>query len=105
MSVAILIEFKEPARQELYIPVATQGAYSSEWVPAAEALGLTWLPLFLEGTTVSVDDLPTIMEELQRLRALLGGDPAKAATVDRIDFILGRLRSIDSNAIAGIFVG
>ncbi len=105
MSVAILIEFKEPTREELYLPLATQGAYSSEWVPAAKELGLSWLPLFLTGTSVDVEDLPAVVEELRRLRTALAGVPRQASTVERLDFILERLRAVDPHEIAGLFIG
>lgn len=105
MSVAILIEFRDPAREALYLPLAAQGAYGGEWVPAARKLGLRWLPLFLTGTTVSVEDLADVAEELQRLRASLAGDPRSAATVERIDFVLERLHSVDLCAVAEVFIG
>jgi hypothetical protein len=44
MPVAILIEFKEPSREKLYLPLAAQGAYSGEWLPAAQELGLSGIP-------------------------------------------------------------
>lgn len=71
MSVAILIEFKAPDREELYIPVAAQGVYSTEWVPMARKLGLKWLPLFRTGSPVDVEDLPTVVDEIRQLRAAL----------------------------------
>lgn len=105
MSVAILIEFKDPAREALYLPLATQGAYSSEWVPLARALGLRWLPLFLTGMAVSVEDLAAVVDELRRLRTVLAGDPRTPATVERLDFILERLRSVDLREVAEVFIG
>ncbi|ADO75135.1 hypothetical protein [Stigmatella aurantiaca] len=105
MSVAILIEFKESSREELYLPLATQGAYSSEWVPASKELGLQWLPLFLTGTSVDVEDLPAVVEELRCLRTALADAPRQASTVERLDFILERLSAVDTHEIAGIFIG
>jgi len=105
MSVAIQIEFKDPTRDVLYLPLATQGAYSSEWVPVARELGLNWLPLFLTGIPVSVEDLASVVDELRRLRTVLAGDPRKAAIVERLDFILERLRSVALDEIAEVFIG
>jgi hypothetical protein len=105
MSVAILIEFKDPTRDELYIPLATEGAYSSEWVPLARHLGLNWLPLFQAGTRVDVEDLPTVVDEFRRLRSALADDRRKSSVVERLDFVLERLHEVDSQEIAGIFIG
>ena len=105
MSVAILIEFKDPKRDELYIPLAPEGAYSSEWVPLAKQLGLGWLPLFQTGTSVSVEDLPTVMGEFQRLRDVLSENRSRPAMVERLDFVLERLQGVDSQQVAGIFIG
>jgi hypothetical protein len=105
MSVAILIGFKAPDRQEHYIPVATQGVYSTEWVPLAEKLGLRWLPLFRTGIPVDVEDLPAVLEEIRRLRTALEGDPKKAWLQERIDSILEALDEVDPGDIARIFIG
>lgn len=105
MSVAILIEFKDPNRDELYIPLATEGAYSSEWVPLAKQLGLSWLPLFQTGTSVSVEDLPTVMGELRRLHNVLSENRSKPSIVERLEFVLDRLQAVDNQQVAGIFIG
>ncbi len=105
MSVAILIEFKDSTREELYLPLATQGAYSSEWVPASRELGLIWLPLFLTGASVDVEELPVVVEELKCLRDALASNPKRVSTVERLDFVLERLRATDPEEIAGIFIG
>ncbi len=105
MSVAILIEFKEQGRQELYIPVATEGEYGTEWVENAERLGLRWLPLFQAGTSVDVTNLPTVIDEIQQLRAKLATNPKKAALVERIDFILESLGEVSPEEISRIFIG
>ncbi|MGZ3460286.1 MAG: hypothetical protein ACXU86_17490 [Archangium sp.] len=105
MSVAILIKLKAPDRDDLYIPVATQGVYSTEWVPMARKLGLRWLPLFRTGTTVDVEDLPAVMDEIWQLRTAMAGDPKMAAHMERVDFILESLHEVDSDEIASIFIG
>ncbi|WP_434384337.1 hypothetical protein [Melittangium boletus] len=105
MSVAILIEFKESTREGLYLPLSTQGAYSGEWVPASKALGLSWLPLFLTGTSVDVEDLPAVVAELRLLRSALVGVPSRASTVERLDFVLERLGAVEPDEIDRIFIG
>ncbi|QRN94513.1 hypothetical protein JRI60_36095 [Archangium violaceum] len=105
MSVAILIKFKEQERERLYIPVATEGAYGTEWAATAEKLGLHWVPLFQSGISVDIVDLPVVLDEFRQLRAALVGNPKKAATVARIDFILEILGEVNPNEIADIFIG
>ena len=105
MSVAILVEFKDSSRNALYIPLATEGTYSSEWVPLAKSQGLSWLPLFQSGTTVSVEDLPTVVNEFRRLRAALASNPRLQFMAERLDVVLERFRDIDSREIAEIFIG
>jgi hypothetical protein len=105
MSVAILIEFKVPARDELYIPVASQGVYSTEWVPTARKLGLRWLPLFRTGTTVDAEDLPAVVDEIRQLRTAMAGDPKTTVYLERIDFILEALDEMDPAEVSKIFIG
>lgn len=105
MSVAILIEFKEQGRKGLYIPVATEGEYGTEWVENAEKLGLHWLPLFQAGTSVDVADLPAVVNEIQQLRVRLAGNPKRAAIVERMDFILESLGEVSPEEISTIFIG
>jgi hypothetical protein len=105
MSVAILIKFKAQERERLYIPVATEGTYGSEWAATAEILGLHWLPLFQSGIPVDIANLPAVEDEFRQLRATLLGNPRKAATVERIDFILKTLDEVNPDEIAEIFIG
>lgn len=105
MSVAILIEFKAPDREELYIPVAAQGVYSTEWVPTARRLGLKWLPLFRTGTPVGVEYLPSVLDEFRQLRAAMAGDPRMAVHLERLDFILEALVDVDLSEVDNVFIG
>ncbi len=105
MSVAILIEFKASGRKDLYLPVATEGAYGTEWVAPSRRLGLHWLPHFQAGAAVAPEELPAVIEEIQRLRAELQEDPQKAATVERIDFLLESLGEVRIEEIAQVFIG
>jgi hypothetical protein len=105
MSVVVLIEFKAAGRETLSIPVATQGVYGTEWVPLAEKLGLRWLPLFHTGTSVDVESLPAVVDEIRRLRAAVEVEPRRAALLERIDFILDALSRVNPDEIASIFIG
>ncbi|NPD23624.1 hypothetical protein [Corallococcus exiguus] len=105
MSVAFLITFKAKDRDSLYIPVATQGAYHALWLPTAEKLGLKWVPLFENGPTVDVGDLPAVMDELRKLRDAMAGNPKNESLLERIDWILEGLSGLDPNEVSEIAIG
>jgi hypothetical protein len=105
MSVSILIEFKGPCRRSRYIPVATQGVYHSEWQETAEKLGLKWVPEFENGPSVKVEELPEVMEEIRKLRAVWANNPKKDWLLERIDFILEQLSELNLDEVSEIFIG
>ncbi|ATB29054.1 hypothetical protein [Melittangium boletus] len=105
MSVAILVKFKEPGRDDRYIPVAAQGVYHSVWLPMAEKLGLKWVPLFENGPLLDVKELATVMEELRKLRGALAGHPKNALLLERIDSVLDELDDIELDEVSEIFIG
>ncbi|MBN9682628.1 MULTISPECIES: hypothetical protein [unclassified Corallococcus] len=105
MSVAILVSFKAKDRESLYIPVATQGAYHALWLPAAEKLGLKWVPLFEDGPIVDVGELPALMDELRKLRDALAGNPKNDDLLERIDWILEEFSRLDLTEISRISIG
>ncbi|MBZ4373718.1 hypothetical protein [Corallococcus sp. AS-1-6] len=105
MSVAILVTFKAKDRDSLYIPVATQGAYHALWLPAAEKLGLKWVPLFENGPIIGVGDLPAVMDEFRKLREALAGNPKNDSLLERIDSILEGLSGLDLNEVSEIVIG
>ncbi|QAT88028.1 hypothetical protein EJ065_6499 [Corallococcus coralloides] len=105
MSVAILINFKSTDRAPHYIPVSTQGAYHALWLPAAEKLGLKWVPLFEDGPVVDVNDLPALMDEFRQLRDALADSPKNDSLLERIDWILEELSGLDLNEVSEIAIG
>ncbi|WNG26169.1 hypothetical protein F0U62_20685 [Cystobacter fuscus] len=105
MSVAMLIKFKAQDQRSLYLPMATEGTYSREWVSVARKLGLPWLPLFQTGIKVEVAALPAVMYELRQLRAALVDNPGSTPVVERIDSIIEALSEVAPAEIAEIFIG
>ncbi|ADO76049.1 hypothetical protein [Stigmatella aurantiaca] len=105
MAIAIRIQFKTPGRDDLHIPVAAQGAYHTVWLPASERLSLKWVPLFENGPTLDVKEMVEVMDELQKLRAMLAGDSKNAWLLERIEFILDELSEVDWDEVSEIFVG
>lgn len=113
MSIGIHVEFKDPAKESLYIPVATQGTYRNDWVPLAEQLGLVWIPEFLLGSGMSVQDLPEVIDEFRQVRALLSSNPPQFIggpedvewLIERADMILEYLTPLDPAEIDWISIG
>lgn len=105
MSVAIHIKFKAAHRDPLHIPVATQGAYHTVWLPTAERLGLKWVPLFENGPVVSVNELTAVMDEFRKLRDVLASNPKNASVLERIDSLLEELSDVPLDEVAEIFIG
>ncbi|RYZ16291.1 MAG: hypothetical protein EOO70_04785 [Myxococcaceae bacterium] len=105
MSVAILINFKSTDRAPHYIPGATQGEYHGVWLPAAEKLGLKWVPLFEDGPVVDVNDLPALMDEFRQLRDALADSPKNAAILEHIDSILEEFSALDITEVSRIVIG
>lgn len=50
------------------VPVAAEAFFAECWEPAAEQLGLQWVPLFSTGVDVMKEDLPAVLDELARLK-------------------------------------
>ncbi|NBD23684.1 hypothetical protein [Paenibacillus glycinis] len=69
------------------VPVATEAFFGECWEPAAEALGLRWVPLFAPGIEVTKADLPDVLEELAKLKQWA----ARGLDGDRQALMLARL--------------
>ncbi|WP_409340629.1 hypothetical protein [Paenibacillus sp. MBLB4367] len=54
--------------KQFHVPVAAEAFFAECWEPAAEALGLQWVPLFSTGIDVMKEDLPAVLDELARLK-------------------------------------
>ncbi len=61
-----------PDRTEalVYEDLCSASTYEKFWLPAAAALGLTWVPLFADGIGASEGQLVELLDELRRLKAL-----------------------------------
>lgn len=119
MSVGVLVQFKSPDRETLYVPVATEGTYSRYWVSAAERLGLLWLPEFQTGAIVPLDALPAVIAEFEQVRAEFARRPdmtdrfirqrMDVATMqellERADNVLEALKGLDPAEVNEIFIG
>lgn len=105
MSLAILVKFKAPERPTRHIPISPQGLYHSMWLPTAERLGLKWVPMFEHWPSIEVKELPELIEELRKLRAVWGEDPKNAWLLERLDFILEELNGLNIDEVSELFIG
>ncbi|UUZ90133.1 hypothetical protein LJK87_29630 [Paenibacillus sp. P25] len=92
MSISAFIP--EPAddlERQFHIPVSTEAFFAECWEPAAEELGLRWVPVFSTGIEITKEDLPEVLGELNRLKEWAleqsGGERMKQL-VSRIDLLL-----------------
>jgi hypothetical protein len=112
MSVAVLISYVDhagPHSSPAYLPVATESVYRSHWLPAAEQLGCMWLPRFQTGAPVALDDLPAVLEELERVRdhfaQLAPGDAVLEHVRERSRWLVSELARLDAGVILELYIG
>jgi hypothetical protein len=74
------------------VPVATEAFFAECWQPAAESLGLQWVPLFSTGIEIGREDLPAVLDELARLKqwALARAQDA------RFEMLAGRIELLET---------
>lgn len=108
MSIELMIQPKghgpEMART---VPIATHAMFDLYWAPAAQTLGLSWVPLFRTGVPVNADDIADIVEELLALRRAIeisaSGDDG--VVLPRIDRLLSELRSTGHDPDVDLYIG
>ncbi|NIK71775.1 MULTISPECIES: hypothetical protein [unclassified Paenibacillus] len=65
---AFILDPEDEFERAFMLPVATEAFYKQYWEPATEELGLQWTALFQGGTDVEHEDVPAILEELDKLK-------------------------------------
>lgn len=111
MSVVLLTTSRRgDERSNRLVPVATQATYEELWVPAAEALGLQWIPLFEAGFPLERSDLPDVIRDLEKLRAFcLSSERHREMILERLDRLIEELNEIyeinGSDDDVEIFIG
>lgn len=110
MSVAVVITYRDDeAAGPTYLPVATEQVFASHWLPAAAALGLSWVPLFRSGVPVAVEDLPAVRAEIEELRDRFaqaeGGAGVGEHLRERSRWLAAELARLDPATILELFIG
>lgn len=110
MSVAVVITLRnEGSAGRTYLPVATEDIFSAYWLPAAARLGLVWMPLFQSGTTVAIEDFPSVRAEFAQMHDYFARAPEDAAMIEhlreRSRWLSDELARLDLANIRDLFIG
>lgn len=97
MSVEMGIWHRDSGEYEV-VPVATLDTFRRVWLPACERLGLELVPLFAGGalTTIPLELVPRIVDEVERLRGWAAGQPDGEYLADRCSGILAAFARTDA---------
>ncbi|MDF2659871.1 MAG: hypothetical protein K0Q94_2662 [Paenibacillus sp.] len=90
------------------VPVAAEAFFAECWEPAAEALGLRWVPLFSTGIDVMKEDLPAVLDELARLKQWAlseAGEERMAKLASRIELLESELPKALQRDGAVVYIG
>ncbi|AGP38702.1 hypothetical protein BE04_31845 [Sorangium cellulosum] len=108
MSVVLMTTSRQgDTRWNRLVPVAAQSTFKELWIPAAEALGLQWVPLFEAGFPLERSDLPDVIRELEALRAwCVSSESHRRGILERLDRLIDELNEISkSDHDVEIFIG
>ena len=112
MSVALLITYQNPGKENRLVPIATERTFQEYWQPASAALGLQWVPLLQGGVPITTEDIPFLVDELGRLKNYVSSESHPALPQDmanlileRVDTLLLELRHLQDDKDAEIFIG
>jgi hypothetical protein len=114
VSVAALVTLKPGAAPQpglpywKYVPVATQRTFTEHWLPLAESLGLEYIPLFIGGISLTSEDFPAVLRELEIFSGhAINALPQEYAEVvaERAEFLRSILAGLDPDAVQEVNIG
>ncbi|MEF3313715.1 hypothetical protein PV433_33020 [Paenibacillus sp. GYB004] len=94
--------------RQFHIPVAAEAFFAEYWEPAAEQLGLQWVPLFSTGIDITKEDLPAVLDELARLKEWALNQPGGeriAKLASRIELLQAELPKALERDGAVVYIG
>jgi hypothetical protein len=94
--------------RQFHIPVAAEAFFAEYWEPAAEQLGLQWVPLFSTGIDITKEDLPAVLDELARLKEWASNQPGGeriAKLASRIELLQAELPKALERDGAVVYIG
>ncbi|WP_028610830.1 hypothetical protein [Paenibacillus harenae] len=105
---AIIIDPEDEFERSFMLPIATESFYKKYWEPAIEELGLQWTALFQGGTDVEREDVPSVLEEITRLkdwvRSRMDGDEQEHM-LRRLDLLESELPKAFRRGAAVVYIG
>jgi len=109
--VSISAFIPEPANdfeRQFHVPLAAETFFAECWEPAAETLGLKWVPIFSTGIEIMKEDLPEVLEELNRLKqwalSQAGGERMEKLA-NRIEILQSELPKMLQRDGAVVYIG
>ncbi|CAG7599277.1 hypothetical protein PAESOLCIP111_00298 [Paenibacillus solanacearum] len=109
MSISAFIpEPANDAERQFHVPVAAEAFFAECWEPPAEALGLKWVPLFSTGIEIEKQDLPEVLDELNRLKEWAleqAGGERMEKLLSRIQMLLTALPQMLQRDGAVVYIG
>lgn len=94
-------------QQQVNIPVATDKFFKDFWMPMAESLRLTYVPLFMSGIEVGKQELADVLAELRLLKewsVQRNQTPEGKQMLERLDRLVQQLPAIVSDQTK-VFIG
>ena len=100
MSIELLVETPGPEPRRL-VPIIPRDLFDSHWMPAAERLGLAWVPMMRTGFLIVPEELGHIREELLYLHADIFSSASRAndrdAQLTAADAVLRLLAELEAS--------
>jgi hypothetical protein len=105
---AIITKPENEHEQQFNVPVATELFFQQYWAPAVNELGLQWVPAFSSGIDLLKEDLPAVLDELNRLKAWACSElsgPLMKQMVERIERLDTELPKAFEREGVVVFIG
>ncbi len=101
MSVSLIIEEVDGKKLDQLIPIATQETFDKQWLPIVKNENLEWLLLFESGSLFTQEDIPYIIDELNKFsKALANNTPIE----DRVQTLVSALNKLKGKKVS-IYIG
>lgn len=112
MSVCLIVTRpKDREYSNTTFPLAAEDVYERYWLPGAQEIGASWLPLFQTGVPVTGEHFEEVSIEAVSFRNWLQSQPfdedLKREITSRVDLLLDGLKSLynASNGDIELFIG
>lgn len=107
MSVSLIAASVPGGALDIEVPIATNAVFLRYWFPVAQALGLTWVPAFLDGFDVTWDMVPDVLVELALLERYFAEHAGSTdqQLVPRVRHLRNWLAEAKGRGVGRIYIG